>query len=195
LTSIAPIIQRRHQHQLAAIPEEGVWLESQKSACTRRAYKLDVAYFMRTLGIATPEMLRQLDHRAVIAWGRIMLEQEQVAPSTVRHRLAALSSLFKRLVRHGVANRNPVVDVQRPAINREEGSTLTFSKAQARKILDAPPADTIAGLRDRALLSVGLRPEFVGRRSRRSMSATSTRTEALPRCTSCARADTAPLLR
>jgi site-specific recombinase XerD len=46
--------------------------------------------------------------------------------------------------------------VRRPAINREEGSTAAFSKAQARKLLDAPPADTIAGLRDRAILSVGL---------------------------------------
>ena len=39
---------------LAAIPEEEVWLPSQKSARTCRAYKLDVAHFMRTLGIITP---------------------------------------------------------------------------------------------------------------------------------------------
>ena len=141
---------------LAAIPEEEVWLASQKSARTRRAYRQDVAHFMRTLGIASPEQLRQVDHRAVIAWERIMREQEGAAPSTVRRRLAALSSLFKHLVRHGAASRNPVVDVTRPAINREEGSTAAFSKAQARKLLDAPPASTMAGLRDRAILSVGL---------------------------------------
>jgi integrase/recombinase XerD len=46
--------------------------------------------------------------------------------------------------------------VERPTLNRDEGSTLAFSKAQARKLLDAPPEDTIAGLRDRAILSVGL---------------------------------------
>ena len=141
---------------LAAIPEEEVWLASQKSARTRRAYKLDVAHFMRTLGITTPDMLRQVDHRAVIAWERIMREEQNAAASTIRRRLAALSSLFKHLVRHGAANRNPVVDVTRPNINREEGSTLAFSKAQARKLLDAPAEDTLAGLRDRAILSVGL---------------------------------------
>jgi integrase/recombinase XerD len=141
---------------LAAIPEEDIWLSSQKSARTRRAYRQDVAHFMRTLGIATPEQPRQVDHRAVIAWERIMREQEGAAPSTVRRRLAALSSLFKHLVRHGAAGRNPVVDVQRPTINREEGSTAAFSKVQARRLLDAPPADTMAGLRDRAILSVGL---------------------------------------
>ncbi len=141
---------------LAAIPEEEVWLASQKSARTRRAYKLDVAHFMKTLGITTPDMLRQVDHRAVIAWERIMREEQGAAASTVRRRLSALSSLFRHLVRHGAASRNPVADVTRPNINREEGSTLAFSKAHARKLLDAPAEDTLAGLRDRAILSVGL---------------------------------------
>ena len=141
---------------LAAIPEEEVWLASQKSARTRRAYRLDVRHFMATLDITTTDALRQVDHRAVIAWERAMREAEHCAPSTIRRRLAALSSLFKHLVRHGTAARNPVADVLRPSINRDEGSTLAFSKVQARKLLDAPPADTLAGLRDRAILSVGL---------------------------------------
>ena len=148
--------QLAHLERLAEIPEEEVWLASQKSARTRRAYRLDVAHFMRTLGITSSEQLRQVGHRAVIAWERIMREQQGAAASTVRRRLSALSSLFKHLVRHGAASRNPVADVTRPNINREEGSTLAFSKAQARKLLDAPAEDTLAGLRDRAILSVGL---------------------------------------
>jgi integrase/recombinase XerD len=145
---------------LAAIPEEEIWLAKQKSTQTRRAYRLDVRHFMRALGITSTADLRQVDHRAVIAWQRMQREQEGAAPSTVRRRLAALSSLFKHLVRHGAANRNPVVDVERPAINRDEGSTAAFSKVQARKILDAPPTDTLAGLRDRAILAVGLQVGF-----------------------------------
>ena len=141
---------------LAAIPEEEVWLASQKSARTRRAYRQDVAHFLRTFGLTSSEQLRQVDHRAVIAWERIMREQEGAALSTVRRRLAALSSLFKHLVRHGAAGRNPLAEVRRPSINREEGSTAAFSRAQARRLLDAPAADTVAGLRDRAILSVGL---------------------------------------
>jgi len=155
---------RRHQlatlDQLAAIPEEEIWLAKQKSKQTRRAYKLDVRHFMRTLGITTTDELRQVDHRAVIAWERIQREQEGAKASTIRRRLAALSSLFKHLVKHGGARRNPVVDVDRPAINRDEGSTAAFSKAEARKLLDAPPAGTVAGLRDRAILSVGLQAGF-----------------------------------
>ena len=141
---------------LAAIPEEEVWLASQKSIRTRRTYKQDVAHFMRTIGITTPDQLRQVDHRGVIAWERIMREQEEAASSIIRRRMAALSSMLRNLVRHGAASRNSVVDVARPDINREEGSTLAFSKAQARKLLDAPDEDTLAGLRDRAILSIGL---------------------------------------
>ena len=142
--------------RLASIPEEEIWLQSQKSARIRRAYRLDVQHFMRTLGITTPAELRQADHKAVIAWERYMRETEHAASSTIRQRLAALSSLYKHLVRHDHAVRNPVGEVERPAINRDEGSTLAFSRPQARKMLDAPAEDTVAGLRDRAILSVGL---------------------------------------
>jgi integrase/recombinase XerD len=142
--------------QLASIPEEEIWLSKQKSARTRRAYRLDVQHFMRTLGTMTPEELRQADHKAVIAWERFMREVEHAAASTIRRRLAALSSLYKHLVRHDHAARNPVGEVERPAINRDEGSTLAFAKVQARKLLDLPAEDTVAGLRDRAILSVGL---------------------------------------
>jgi integrase/recombinase XerD len=141
---------------LASIPEEEIWLQKLNSARTRRAYRLDVQHFIRTLAITTPAELRQADHKAVIAWERFMRETELAASSTIRRRLAALSSLYKHLVRHGHAARNPVGEVERPAINRDEGSTLAFSKAQARKMLEAPSEDTVAGLRDRAILSVGL---------------------------------------
>jgi integrase/recombinase XerD len=162
--SIRPVRAGRHQvatlDQLAAIPEEEIWLAAQKSARTRRAYRLDVRHFMRSLGITEIDQLRGIDHRAVIAWERMQREHDGAAASTIRRRLAALSSLFKHLVRHGIVGRNPVVDVVRPTINRDEGSTAAFSKNQARKILDAPPAETIAGLRDRAILSVGLQVGF-----------------------------------
>jgi site-specific recombinase XerD len=148
--------------RLAEIPEEEIWLAKQKSARTRRAYRLDVRHFMATLGITSTDELRQVDHRAVIAWERHMREVERAAPSTIRRRMSALSSLFKHLARHGHATKNPVTEIERPAINRDEGTTLAFSKQDARKLLDLPKptADeghpSIEGLRDRAILSVGL---------------------------------------
>jgi hypothetical protein len=53
-------------------------------------------------------------------------------------------------VRHGHAEANPIAEVERPAINRREGSTLAFSKAGAAKLLNMPAEDTIDNV---ALLS------------------------------------------
>jgi integrase/recombinase XerD len=153
-------LQRLSMDQLAAIPEEQVWLASRKSARTRRAYHNDVAHFMRTFGIQSPEELRKIDHRAVMAWERLMREEEGSQASTVRRRLAALSSLFAHLVKFGVVEVNPAHDVERPAINRREGMTLAFSQKQARAILDAPEHNTLLGVRDRAILAVGLQVGF-----------------------------------
>ena len=75
---------------------------------------------------------------------------ESVAASTCPR------SEAKHLVKHGVADRDPVRDVERPPISRREGFTPAFSKAQARRLLDLPRDNTITGLRDRAVLSVGL---------------------------------------
>lgn len=160
-TEIVPIDEPKAKlptalEKLAEIPEEEIWLAMQKSARTRRAYKLDVQHFMRTLAITTSDELRQADHRAVIAWERTMRETEHAAPSTIRRRLSALSSLFAHLVRHSHAPKNPVREINRPNINRDEGTTLAFSKVQARKLLDTPAEDSVEGLRDRAILSVGL---------------------------------------
>src|SRR5260370_18269152 len=115
--------------QLTSIPEEEIWLQKQKSARTRRAYQLDVQHFMRTLAITTPAELRQADHKAVIAWERFMRESEHAASSTIPRRLAALSSLYKNLVRHDHAAGNPVGEVDPPAVHPDEGSTLAYAKA------------------------------------------------------------------
>lgn len=117
---------------LAAKSEEENWLAKRKSAQIRRAHWLDVRHLTRALGIITTDALRQVDHRNVNARERLQREQEGAAASPIRRRLAALSSLFKHEVRRGAALRNPVVDLERPTINRAEGSTASFSRAGSK---------------------------------------------------------------
>jgi|SRR5882724_2453409 len=140
---------------LAVVPEEDVWLASCKSRHTREAYARDVRHFMRTLSITSRAQLRAIDHRAVISWERYMRDVEGAQPTTIRRRLAALSSLFGHLVQYRVVVYNPVREVKRPAINRGEGLTPAFTPQQARALLDAPDPTTLKGLRDRAILSIG----------------------------------------
>jgi len=138
---------------MAAIPEEELWLQSQRSPHTRCAYKEDVRHFMRAFGITTSDELRQVGRAAVIAWVR-QTDDAQEMPRTVRRRLSAPSSLFRRLIEQHLVTANPVRDIKRPSVERNVGVTAAFDAAQARAILDAPDAQTLDGLCDRAILSV-----------------------------------------
>jgi integrase/recombinase XerD len=151
-----PVIERSalSVHLLQSVPEEDVWLAGQLSPHTRRAYKQDVAHFVATLGIKSADELRLVKRAAVVAWQNAM-KDEQAKARTIRRRLSALSSLFVHLVEYGAADENPVRDIKRPHVNRRQGTTRAFSPKEAKLILDAPKADTLRGVRDRAILSVG----------------------------------------
>src|SRR3954452_23358484 len=81
--------------QLAPIPEEEIWLQKQKSARTRRAYRLDVQHFMPTLGITMPAKLRR---GRPLGDDRYMHEVKHAAASTIR-RAWRRCPLYKHLVR------------------------------------------------------------------------------------------------
>ena len=83
---------------------------------------------MHLFKITSLEELRRVDHKAAMLWERRMREDELLESSTVRQRLAALSSLFNHLVRFDAVKNNPFKDVKRPAINRREGSTPDASR-------------------------------------------------------------------
>jgi site-specific recombinase XerD len=157
-------------HLLRAVPEEELWLAGQLSPHTRRAYRQDVADFVRSMNVRSAEELRHVGRAAVIAWQNQMRERGDM-PRTIRRRLSALSSLFEHLVAHRAADANPVRDIKRPRVNRRHGVTRAFSAGEARRLLDSPEPGSLEGLRDRAILSVGLqagprRAEIAGLRVR-----------------------------
>src|SRR6202042_3104026 len=88
----------------------------------------------------------------VIAWRKNM-ERRGLEPTTIRRKLSALSSLFDYLCERNAVAGNPVDGVKRPMASGNEGSTPALGDAQARKLLNAPPEDTIKGNRDRAILA------------------------------------------
>ncbi len=140
---------------LRAVPEEELWLQGQRSAHTRRAYQADVRHFVAALGVRSAEDLRCVGRAAIVHWQRQM-EKNGTRPRTIRRRLSALSSLFAHLVEQGIAETNPCREVKRPRVNRRRGETRSFSYEQAGRLLAAPDAESVQGLRDRAILSVGL---------------------------------------
>jgi integrase/recombinase XerD len=137
---------------LADVPPELEWLANLPNEKTRRAYRNDVDEFSRFAGLQTPVELRTITRAHVIAWRKDM-EARQLADSSIRRKLSALSSLFDYLCERNAVAGNPVDGVKRPQSHAGEGNTPALGDRQARALLDAPAEDTLKGIRDRAILA------------------------------------------
>lgn len=137
---------------LVDVPAEIEWFANIANKSTRRAYDKALKDFMTFTGIARPEEFRIVNRSHVIAW-RDDLASRGLSGMTVRHRLAALSSLFEYLCEKNAVTHNPVKGVKRPPIESYEGKTPALGDHQARTLLDAPEGISIKGKRDRAILA------------------------------------------
>jgi integrase/recombinase XerD len=138
--------------RLADVPAEVEWFANIQNPSTRRAYEHALQDFMGFVGIGRPEEFRVVTRAHVIAW-RDDLVRRPLSGMTIRHRLAALSSLFEHLCECNAVTHNPVKGVHRPPVETYEGKTPAIGDHQARSLLQAPDASTLKGRRDRAILA------------------------------------------
>ena len=120
--------------RLAEVPPEIEWFANIRNRSTRRAYENAIGDFMRFIGIVRPEEFRTVTRAHVIAW-RDDLARRELGGATVRHRLAALSSLFEYLCDRNAVTHNPVKGVKRPRAESGEGKTPAIGDHQARELL------------------------------------------------------------
>ncbi len=136
-------------------------LEKNASAHTVKSYREDLTqaldFFRGRLprDAVRPDRLTTRLVRAYLAW----LHEQGYARTTVARRLAALRSWCRFLCRQGTLSTNPADGLRGP---RQEKKLPHFLGEQdLLRLLEAPPADTPLGLRDRAILetlySAGLR--------------------------------------
>jgi len=137
---------------LAEVPPEIEWFANLTNANTRRAYRQDIADFMAFAGLRRPAEFRDVTRAHVIAW-REQLVGQGLANDTIRRKLAALSSLYAYLCDRNAVLHNPVLGVKRPRSMNREGVTPALSDHQAWMLLKAPPAGSLKGQRDRAILA------------------------------------------
>ena len=151
---VAPqnLLSRAEYQRLADVPPEIEWFANLGNKSTRRAYENALQDFMQFTGIVRPDEFRTVNRAHVIAW-RDELVQRGLSGMTVRHRLAALSSLFEYLCEKNAVTHNPVKGVKRPPVESYEGKTPALGDHQARSLLDAPDGVSLKGKRDRAMLS------------------------------------------
>lgn len=142
--------------RLADVPSELEWFANIANPNTRRAYERALGDFMAFVGITLPEEFRAVTRSHLIAW-RDDLARRGASGMTIRHRLAALSSLFEHLCDSNAVTHNPVKGIKRPPVETAEGKTPALGDHQARRLLEAPGAgmgDSLKSKRDRALLAI-----------------------------------------
>ncbi len=142
-------------------------VERNASAYTIKSYREDLTALADYLTEAhggncpQPEAITVLELRGYVA----ALHEAGYAKTTIARRLASLRSFFKFGQREGWTKTNPA----KPLRNPRKGRSLPhfLSAEDIGRLLSAPPAKTMMGLRDRAILetmySAGLRvSETVG---------------------------------
>src|SRR6056297_2584079 len=134
--------------------------ERNASQLTIKAYREDLFGLVDWLQaksdqLPEPEDLTPHDLRDFQA----ALQQAGYARTSISRKLASLRSFYRFARRQGLANDNPAKPLRNPRRQRKLPHVL--SNEEVGRLLSAPPATEIAGLRDRAILetiySAGLR--------------------------------------
>ena len=118
---------------------------------TRAAYARSIAQFARWCD-AHHLALDQLTPVSVAAYVEEL--GQHIAKPSVKQHLAALRMLFDYLVTGQVMPTNPAYAVRGPKHVVKTGRTPVLTAEETRILLDCIDVNTIAGLRDRALIGV-----------------------------------------
>lgn len=134
--------------------------ERNASELTLKSYNEDLEslrdYFdLRHGGFPAPSAVTITELRGFVAY----LHECGYARATIARRLACLRSFFRYCRREGIVDANPARALRTPRAGRKLPHFL--STDEVGRLLEAPPANSSAGLRDRAMLetmySAGLR--------------------------------------
>jgi integrase/recombinase XerC len=141
-------------------PEEAArdYLEHMRSE--RRASKHTLAAYQRDLASLTAFLRDRREGRAVTLGAldvyalRGWLGQlaRTLAPNSVARKLAAVRSFMRWLLKRGLIERSAADDLASPKVRRPLPTLLSVDAA--KQVVEMPSNDTIAGVRDRALLEL-----------------------------------------
>jgi integrase/recombinase XerD len=134
----------------------GAWLAKSPSHDTRSNYARDLRQFLTFAGVPPDraEGLAAIRPQQVADW-RDSLKERGLANNSIRRKMTVLRALFSYLQSYGYVGSNPAHSdfVAAPAAPRD-GKTVGLSPEDCRRLLDAPPTNNPAGIRDRAIFAI-----------------------------------------
>jgi len=126
-------------------------VERALSQNTVMAYGRDLGKLLAFAEAAEVSEIENVDLGVISGWIREMSRAGLGPRSTARH-LSSARGLCKFLMREGVLRADPTELAARPRFGRKLPRAL--GESEMVTLIDAPPPDTLRGLRDRAMLSL-----------------------------------------
>ncbi|NVD34641.1 site-specific tyrosine recombinase XerD [Marinobacter lutaoensis] len=131
---------------------DALWLEEGLGERTREAYRSDLKRLSRWLAQRPGAPLLTAVRRSdLLAWLSAGLA-EGVKTSTAARRLSGLRRFYRYLLREGVIDEDPTLQIDSPRLPRRLPDTLTEEDVES--LLDAPDPETALELRDKAMLEI-----------------------------------------
>jgi len=131
---------------------DALWLEDGLGERTRDAYRSDLKRFSEWLeqrpGAPLLTSVRRAD---LLAWMSAALA-DGVKSSTAARRLSGLRRFYRYLLREGLIDADPTLQIDSPRLPRRLPDTLTEDEVEA--LLEAPDPGIAIELRDRAMLEI-----------------------------------------
>jgi len=131
------------------------WLaESCPSLDSRTVYLSDLKHFSEFLTAANKDIF-SVDRQDIQAYLEY-LRVSELSAATRAKKLTVIKGLINALATEELfpfTEAQKILSIKAPKVPRD-GRTPGLSPKEARALLDAPPADTLRGIRDRAILSI-----------------------------------------
>ena len=132
---------------------QALLLDSLNSPHSRRAYSQSLRRFIAWYQGSASHLPFS---RALLQSYRAFLLDRNLSPATINLHLSAIRRLSREAAQNGLLDERHALAMQRvPGLSSATGGAGKWlTKEEAEKLLEAPPADTLRGIRDRAILAL-----------------------------------------
>jgi integrase/recombinase XerD len=127
---------------------EHLFVEKRHSPHTVDGYRRDISRFVAFQPKTSIKSITPSDIREYL----LSLHNKGLSSRSIARFLSSLKSFFKYLVEEDLIKENPVETLETPKIWRKLPHTISLNEVES--ILNQPDAETLLGLRDKAMLEV-----------------------------------------